>query len=78
MKPGELLRLRGTGRWRRGMTRIVWCASPAGEIADSDLFPAGTPALLVDFSPWGGAGERLFVVVNSRTGLVWSDEVEPL
>lgn len=29
----------------------------------SDFFPAGTPALLVDFSPWGGeVDDRLFVV----------------
>ena len=81
MKPGDLLRLRRCGRrfGRPGMTLVVWCDSPAGEIAGSDFLPAGTPALLVDFSPWGNyIGDRLFVVVNSRTGLVWSEEVEPL
>ena len=80
MKPGDLLRLRGSGRILQGMTRVVWCDSPAepGDVFDSAFFPAGTTALLVDFSPWGHGEDRLFVLINSRTGLVWSEEVEPL
>jgi len=80
MKPGDLLRLRGSGWPTQGMTRVVWCDSPAepGDVLDSAFFPAGTTALLVDFSPWGHGEDRLFVLINSRTGLVWSEEVEPL
>lgn len=80
MKPGDLLRLKGTGRWKKGPARVVWCDSPAepGDVLDSAFFPAGTVALLVDFSPWDHGEDRLFVLINSRTGLVWSEEVEPL
>ena len=80
MKPGDLLRLRGSGRILQGMARVVWCDSPAevGDVLDSAFFPAGTTALLVDFSPWRHGVDRLFVLINSRTGLVWSEEVEPL
>lgn len=78
MKPGDLLQLRGTGREKKGPTRVVLCDSPSGTLMDSVFFPPGTAALFVDFSRWGEAGNRLFVVVGGRTGLVWSDEVAPL
>lgn len=80
MKPGDLLRLKGTGRWKKGPTRVVWCDSPGGQILDSAFFPPGTAALFVDFSRWsgGGWGDRLFVLVGGRPGLVWSDDVEAL
>ena len=80
MKPGDLLRLNGSGWPIQGTTRVVWCDSPAepGDFLDSAFFPVGTAALLVDFSPWGHGEDRLFVLINSRTGLVWSEEVEPL
>lgn len=80
MKPGDLLRLKGTGLRKKAGALVVWCDSPSGTLMDSAFFPPDTAALFVDFSRWNGgeAAERLFVLVGGRGGLVWSDEVEPL